>query len=729
MDAETFTRLRAAIEDADSLEGTAFEILAEVSSALTISETDGDEAGRRRARDLVIRCRERREELGASTELLDALVARCGLYPYLDPDALGLADLLSYEAHRPLAQPSGRDLVFHAMQAEAYVRLMDGENVVLSAPTSFGKSLIIDTLVASGRYHNVVLIVPTIALIDEARRRLTSTAPNHKVITHPSQAPAERNVWVLTQERALELDPLPSVDLLVVDEFYKLSLEQDPERGELLNQALYRLWKKARQFYLLGPNVGGLVTLPAAFEFRYLPSTDSTVAVDLIHVDTEDGDEATLARLVRDELSGPTLIYCSSPARATEFARVIVGALRDQGRDRDGDEEAADWIAQHYASDWSLVNAIRAGVGIHHGRVPRSLGHWMVQAFNAEDAKLRYLVCTSTLIEGVNTTAKNVVIVDHKLQRKALDLFTFNNIRGRSGRMFRHFTGRVYLFGPEPGGELELVDIPVLTQPDSTPESLLLEVEEPDLTSKSKDRLAPFLAQDQLSLDTLKANPGVDLQRQLDLAETLADNPADWSSVLRWSRPLFPEYDQLKAVIGLIWESFPGPRQGRRWGPGSASALTYLLFSMRPRDGLFDPATLIESQRSWWVGKDDEKTGDDIVLEVLTFLRNAVGFGVPRYLRVLDTIQREVLGRAGVATGDLRPYAAALEGLFMPAPLAALDEYGLPPEVAGRLQRQLVPSGEEAALDDVLVRLKALTPDVLTGFERRLLIEAQRDLR
>jgi hypothetical protein len=337
-------------------------------------------------------------------------------------------------------------------------------------------------------------------------------------------------------------------------------------------------------------------------------------------------------------------------------------------------------------------------------------------------------VCTSTLIEGVNTTAKNVVIVDHKLNRKALDLFTFNNIRGRSGRMFKHFTGRVYLFGDEPGGELGLVDIPVLTQPDTVAESLLLEVEEPDLSPKSKDRLEPFLAQDQLSLESLKANPGVGLQQQLDLAEELAGRPAFWSTQLHWANPMYPEYAQLDAALKLIWDFFPGPRQGRRWGPGSQKALTYLVFNMRPSNGQFDPATLIKAQRDWWVGKDDDKSADDVVLEVLTFLRNAVGFGVPRYLRVLDTIQREVIARAGYAAGDLKPYAAALEGLFMPAPLAALDEYGLPPEVAVQLRGPLLPAGEGDSLDEVLIRLKALPASELDGFARRLLEEAQHDL-
>ena len=158
------------------------------------------------ARDLIIRCLERREEMGASKVIHDALLARIGLYPYLDdPASLSLGDRIAYEAHRPLVSPR-EEFVFHAMQAEVYARLMDGETVILTAPTSFGKTLIVDALIVSGQYQNVVIVVPTIALIDEVRRRLSQLSKRHglefRIITHPGQAQGERNIFVFTQERA-----------------------------------------------------------------------------------------------------------------------------------------------------------------------------------------------------------------------------------------------------------------------------------------------------------------------------------------------------------------------------------------------------------------------------------------------------------------------------------------------------------------------------------------------
>jgi reverse gyrase len=40
------------------------------------------------------------------------------------------------------------------------------------APTSFGKSFIIDAFIALKQPKNIAIIVPTIALTDETRRRL-----------------------------------------------------------------------------------------------------------------------------------------------------------------------------------------------------------------------------------------------------------------------------------------------------------------------------------------------------------------------------------------------------------------------------------------------------------------------------------------------------------------------------------------------------------------------------
>lgn len=161
-------------------------------------------------------------------EMQGALLRQSGLFPYANPDHLMFRDQLAYEAYRSGAD---QEIVYHREQLKIIERLEDGRNVILSAPTSFGKSLIIDMLCSAIKRQKVVIIVPTIALIDETKRRLFSRlGENVQLIWNEHQAadPYRRTIYVLTQERALARTDLTRIDLLVVDEFYKIDAkEQD----------------------------------------------------------------------------------------------------------------------------------------------------------------------------------------------------------------------------------------------------------------------------------------------------------------------------------------------------------------------------------------------------------------------------------------------------------------------------------------------------------------------
>jgi replicative superfamily II helicase len=122
--------------------------------------------------------------------------------------------------------------------------LRGGPNLGRRAFVYSHKSLIIDAIIASGTHKNIVVVVPTLALVDETRRRLMKFSKNYKVITHLSQEPTARNIYVHTQERVVENGHIKDVDFFVIDEFYKLQIDAKNDgdsRGVLLNQAFYRL--------------------------------------------------------------------------------------------------------------------------------------------------------------------------------------------------------------------------------------------------------------------------------------------------------------------------------------------------------------------------------------------------------------------------------------------------------------------------------------------------------
>jgi hypothetical protein len=415
----TGDELRAAVANEGNIRERGFEVLATLAERIAMARDD-ESPEMSEGREIAIRMLDYREGLGTQTQVLDAILRRVGLFPYLDSERLGARDLVAVQAHRPLEMPED-DVVFHRLQADVYRRLMDGESVVLSAPTSFGKSLVIDALIASGKYRNVAIVVPTIALIDETRRRLSRFSPTYKVITHVSQPLAERNLLVLTQERVLDIEKLPDIDLFVIDEFYKLSpdREGDADRAYLLNQAFQRLHRTGAQFYFLGPNIRALKEgIPNDFlgRLQFIRTGVSTVAIDEIHIKGGDDPHQTLAERCRG-FDDPTLIYVQSPRSARDVLKALIeGGVSAPNSSLD---RAVEWLAETYHPAWSVCEGMAHGIGVHHGQLPRSVAHFMVRAFR--ERRLRFLICTSSLIEGVNTSAKNVIVFDKKIGNANFD--------------------------------------------------------------------------------------------------------------------------------------------------------------------------------------------------------------------------------------------------------------------------------------------------------------------
>lgn len=699
----TVGELREALKDAANVRANGFRLLQEL-CALAAGREHPEET-----QELVLRALEWRDEFGPAREVLDALVRELGLFQYLNPAELPLADQIAYELHRPEALGDG--VVFHAPQAAVYWRLVRGESVVLSAPTSFGKSLIIDAVIASGRYRNILIVVPTIALIDETRRRLTARfRDRYKVITHHSQTPGERNITIATQERVLQGELPEGLDFFVIDEFYKLSPgNDDDDRWPLLNQVFYRLAKKVKHFYLLGPNVLGISQeCETQLRFHTFIERYHTV-VSQLHPVGGPGDEFERLLGLCKDLTDPTIIFCRSVPRVMEVARRLSAA--DLGQSNEVCREAADWVAAHYHPDWHFVSALRQGIGVHHSRIPRALSQFIVRAFN--DGHLRFLACTSTLIEGVNTKAKNIVIFDDRINRKQIDLFTFNNIRGRAGRMRQHFIGHVYLFHPEPAQELPLVQVPAYSQSEDAPDSLLIQLDEADLSERSKTRIGKYLSQNFVDYATLQANNGLDPERQLAMAREIAAQPRAFQRVLRWSG--FPTYDQVEGVSELLWKHFEGGSLASR-SVFSARQLAFKINALR------SAPTVKQMIASEMVRERDP---DVAVQRVLDFLRLWAEFHFPRLLRGLDRIQKDVFRRANLPAGDYEFFASKVESLFLEPEITALDEYGVPLEVARKLSTRLRGDG---SLDQTLQRLRALDLDTarLAPFERRLVEDAQK---
>lgn len=146
---------------------------------------------------------ENRDYFDEYKNIINSLIREIGLFPYIEESELhSFKDAVAINT---FSSPQIREskTIFHYPQAKVFYTLMSGKSVILSAPTSFGKSLIVDAIIATKKFNNIVIVVPTIALIDETRKRLSAFSKYYKIITYKTQEKETKNVYVLTQERAV----------------------------------------------------------------------------------------------------------------------------------------------------------------------------------------------------------------------------------------------------------------------------------------------------------------------------------------------------------------------------------------------------------------------------------------------------------------------------------------------------------------------------------------------
>ncbi len=681
-----------------------FQIIKEVAILIVTEESVGQE--------FVLRLLSRIEDFQGMESMIHSLVRQVGLFPYLEEENLSLKDTIAYEIHRP----SGfkENFVFHHAQAEVYYTLLRGENVVLSAPTSFGKSLIIDSIIASQQYSNIFIIVPTIALIDETRKRLSKFKDSYKIITHPSQSFSQRNIFILTQERAIEIIPDVNVDFFVIDEFYKLSPQKtDEERCHVLNQVFYMLVKKDAQFYLLGPNIEQVTTsLLDNVKFKFIKTDYKTVVSERHQVNLNNGEDS-IERLIElsSSLEDPTLIFCQSPASANKVAKAFFNSNKFERTYENND--LADWLRSNYHSQWILPDCLEYGIGIHHGKIPRAIAQKCIKLFN--EGKIKYLICTSTLIEGVNTKAKNVVVYDNKIAKTKFDYFTFNNICGRSGRMFSHFIGNIYLFHEPPVAELPLVDFPIFSQANDVPEKLLINVDIEDLNESSKRKLNKYFEQNILSQETLRKNSYIDLDKQLKLASFIQSNLNGIHNLMKWEQ--YPTNEQLKSACKLIWNYFVSSKK-QIYGVSSGEQLHFRLNQFRGAKNIKNfIATIIEAE----ITQTPDSINNAIEL-AFDIQRHWINFQFPRYLMSLGDIANDIFRKNNLPLCDYSYFASLVECYFMAPYVIPMDEYGLPIQISNKIGEITKISSN---IDDALEQLRRFIPsqDCFSNIEREFIEE------
>ena len=666
------------------------------------------------------------------------LTEAAGFYPYINIDNFVGENFLSDRARYYHFQSKFlQKKALHIEQKRISDKLFSGKNLVLSAPTSFGKSLLIEELVASGKYKNIVVIQPTLALLDETRIKLKKYSQQYKIIVRTSQNVSDDtkgNLFLLTAERVMEYQNLPEIDLFVLDEFYKLSLKRTDDRANILNNAFLKVMGKGSpQFYLLGPNIGGLTDgFVEKYKAEFYKTDFSMVASKKVDLSDQFNHTLSMKKLDKekqpklfellDRLSNEqTIIYCASPARVRKMAREYYLHVKTSDAQPHSDLPLIKWIEENISSDWSLVESLKYGIAIHDGSLQKHISSSIISYFNTK--RIKYIFCTSTIIEGVNTSAKNVVIYDSKKGSNDIDYFDYSNICGRSGRMMEHYIGNIYSFIKTPQQEEFIVDIPFIEQDkDILTDEILINIPNKDVKPQVKERYKAFESYPNELRTILKQN-GININGQMKIYYAIKKDINTKANLITWTK--MPTYEQMEYILNLsngVLFNFD------KHGVHSVRQLVTLLSKYREGKSLM---VLVNHYKLYILSQRKRSPteaqlmadNDRAIEEVFHIYRHWFQFKVPKAFRVVDSIQRYVCKIYGKKAGSYSYYVQQLENDFVPERLSILIEYGIPNSTISKIEKYIPQELKEEDIISFIKSKKFFWQGILSEYEMERLNE------
>lgn len=356
----------------------------------------------------------------------------------------------------------------------------------VSAPTSAGKSFVVIEHLCkraiSARNFSAIFIAPTRALLAEVQQKLSMRLETHsetiRISTIPTfdQEDRPKQIFVLTQERLqvlLAISESP-FDLVIADEAQGIG---DDSRGIILQDCLEKLAVRSdsTQFVFLAPGASGFTTLADAVNIEHIDvhetelspvvqnriivqkspydesqldlallSSGRRVSLGSIKADRGFANTKTVLAAVALELGsgGGSLVYGTGPSNAETVASQLASDRPEM--ELKALEDLASFVKDHVHTEYSLVEHIKRGVASHYGKMPSLLREALEQGF--KDGHIHYLVCTTTLFQGVNLPARNVFISTPTRGRNAkLDAAALWNFAGRAGRLGQDIAGNVFL--------------------------------------------------------------------------------------------------------------------------------------------------------------------------------------------------------------------------------------------------------------------------------------------
>lgn len=420
-------------------------------------------------------------------DLIYILIDNFQLYGYVKPAEIdNFKSLFTYDAFQYTLMSYKGEYIKHLNYGQVSLldTIAEEQKLIISAPTSFGKTSLLIEYIAKNNFdlNNIIFIVPTNSLIEELYIKLLKINKELSFkykITININKPSIRNIRILTPERFLsyyEYYGIANEDLIVMDEAYKIESNNKEDMDVIDNRALkFRrvieiLGKSNRKVIMLSPYTYEKDESMMKYMEKYKVAQENReikyvvhnyynltklrdfkkhFSNNMINYNEYDNNWKKTIHILKELKEESNVVYINYPSVAIKILQeikkidIINNNYKNDERYNIFIKHLEDLYSVENIDEWYIISAIKQGIGIYVASMPRYIKREIVNLFERDILKV--LIVTTAFIEGVNSCAKNIIVTSgYTGGKELLNEMELLNISGRAGRFGKKYVGDVY---------------------------------------------------------------------------------------------------------------------------------------------------------------------------------------------------------------------------------------------------------------------------------------------
>jgi len=419
-----------------------------------------------------------------------------------------------------------KTILLSEFQKRMWDLVTNNSRVGISAPTSAGKSFVLAYKIAdclASDQGEIIYIVPTLSLISQVSSDIKLALKQVQIsdceilqtYSYEFAKKYMHAIYVLTQERAMAAfaqveKPFERCKMLIVDEIQNVErvADESEERSHTLLDVVCEFHNsiKIDKIIISGPRIKNIkdvtkslfgtdsqslqIETPPVINLNYSFSKKnnrsyltirSSLKNDPLKIELSnlefgkwygqkrytnelyDFIDHILGIVNRD--SSGTLVFSPTSDTASKIAIELAERRKNyeiKQKSLNLLSSLKKYLEETIHPKYSLLVTLDKGIAYHHGKVPEDVRIVIEHAF--KKGLIDTIVCTTTLMQGVNLPAKNIIarnpnlFIKYSKDSVQLTPYEFANLRGRAGRLMKDLVGRAIILDEGAFGDIQYLD-------------------------------------------------------------------------------------------------------------------------------------------------------------------------------------------------------------------------------------------------------------------------------